>query len=131
MLGEIQIRMRLRVSGDRKEIRQSYIPTLFPKLVEPLQSKGTVRSFPLRRRSRGLLTFAAPLRLPAQDGIEEVIQLMDDYYLTKDDWDAIVELGIGEGFTNDEVLKLIPSATKSAFTRTYVCPAHPRLSHGI
>lgn len=44
MLGEIQIRMRLRVSGDRREIRQSYIPALYPRLVNPLQDEGTVRS---------------------------------------------------------------------------------------
>lgn len=42
LLGEIQIRMRLRVSGDRKEIRQSYIPTLFAKIVTPLQVSGLV-----------------------------------------------------------------------------------------
>lgn len=43
---------------------------------------------------------------------------MDDYFITKDDWDAIVELGIGDGFGQDEVLKMIPSAVKSSFTRT-------------
>ncbi|GAA5961864.1 hypothetical protein JCM21900_006467 [Sporobolomyces salmonicolor] len=100
MLGEIQIRMRLRVSGDRREIRQSYLPTLFPKLVQPLIEKGS-------------------------DAIPQVMELMDDYYLTKDDWDAIVELGIGEGFTQDEVLKLIPTATKGAFTRKYNSSDHP------
>lgn len=46
LLGEIQIRMRLKVSGDRREIRQSYIPTLFPRLVEPLQQRGTVSLAP-------------------------------------------------------------------------------------
>ncbi|GAA5870083.1 hypothetical protein JCM1840_003576 [Sporobolomyces johnsonii] len=100
MLGEIQIRMRLRVSGDRREIRQSYLPTLFPKLVQPLIEEGS-------------------------DAIPQVIELMDDYYLTKEDWDAIVELGIGEGFTQDEVLKLIPTATKGAFTRKYNSSDHP------
>ncbi|CEQ40704.1 SPOSA6832_02363 [Sporobolomyces salmonicolor] len=100
MLGEIQIRMRLRVSGDRREIRQSYLPTLFPKLVQPLIEEGS-------------------------DAIPQVMELMDDYYLTKEDWDAIVELGIGEGFTQDEVLKLIPTATKGAFTRKYNSSDHP------
>jgi replication factor C subunit 1 len=42
---------------------------------------------------------------------------MDDYYLTKEDWDAIVELGVGDGFEQDAVLKPIAAATKSAFTR--------------
>lgn len=38
----MQIKMRLRISGDRKEIRQSYVPTLFPRLVIPLQERGNV-----------------------------------------------------------------------------------------
>ncbi|GAA5883791.1 hypothetical protein JCM16303_002375 [Sporobolomyces ruberrimus] len=100
LLGEIQIRMRLKVSGDRREIRQSYLPTLFPRLVTPLQERGA-------------------------EAVPEVIELMDEYYLTKGDWDAIVELGIGEGFSQEEVLKAIPSATKSAFTRKYNGADHP------
>ncbi|GAA6020636.1 hypothetical protein JCM11491_001129 [Sporobolomyces phaffii] len=100
LLGEIQIRMRLKVSGDRREIRQSYLPTLFPRLVTPLQERGA-------------------------EAVAEVIELMDAYYLTKEDWDAIVELGVGEGFTQDEVLKAIPTATKSAFTRKYNGSDHP------
>ncbi|GAA5897705.1 replication factor C subunit 1 [Sporobolomyces salmoneus] len=100
LLGEIQIRMRLKVSGDRREIRQSYLPTLFPRLVTPLQERGA-------------------------EAVPEVIELMDEYYLTKEDWDAIVELGVGEGFSETEVLKAIPSATKSAFTRKYNSSDHP------
>lgn len=42
LLGDIKIHMRLKVSGDRSEIRQSYIPTLFGRLVNPLQEKGAV-----------------------------------------------------------------------------------------
>ncbi|GAA6026355.1 hypothetical protein JCM10207_008119, partial [Rhodosporidiobolus poonsookiae] len=43
----------------------AYIPTLFPRLVDPLINEGS-------------------------DAIPEVMQLMDDYYLSKEDWDAIV-----------------------------------------
>jgi len=63
----------------------------------------------------------------SQEAVPEVIELMDEYYLTKEDWDAIVELGIGEGFSQEEVLKAIPTATKTAFTRKSVT-AFP-LSH--
>jgi len=104
------------VSGDRREIRQSYLPTLFPRLVEPLQERGSVS-----------LILPFHLSVPAEDvlikletsqeAVPEVIELMDEYYLTKEDWDAIVELGIGEGFSQEEVLKAIPTATKTAFTR--------------
>lgn len=42
---------------------------------------------------------------------------MDDYFLNKDDWDAIVEMGIGSGFASEALLKEIPGPTKAAFTR--------------
>ncbi|KAI5475697.1 chromosome transmission fidelity factor [Pseudohyphozyma bogoriensis] len=100
LLGDMQIRMRLRISGDRKEIRQSYIPTLFQKIVTPLTERGA-------------------------DAIEEVIQVMDDYYLTKEEWDTIVELGIGDGFEQEGVLKKIPTAVKTSFTRQYNKAEHP------
>lgn len=92
--------MRLRVSGDRKEIRQSYLPTLFLKLVKPIQERGA-------------------------SAVEEVIELMDGYYITKEDWDALVELGIGEGYDMEGVLKSINAPTKSAFTRQYNKGEHP------
>ena len=41
-LGDVQIRMRLRVSGDKPEIRQQYIPALWPKLIKPLIDTGAV-----------------------------------------------------------------------------------------
>jgi replication factor C subunit 1 len=41
---------------------------------------------------------------------------MDNYYLTRDDWDALVELGVGE-YNDEAVLKNISTATKTAFTR--------------
>lgn len=98
-LTDIQIHMRLKVSGDKREIRQSYIPALSHKLVQPLVDRGS-------------------------DAIEDVINEMDEYYLSKDEWDAIVEMGIGEN-SGDPLLKKIPAATKSAFTRKYNTSDHP------
>lgn len=43
-LGDVQIRMRLKVSGDKSEIRQSYLPALFPHIVKPLMDVGAVRT---------------------------------------------------------------------------------------
>lgn len=45
-LTDVQARMRLKVSGDKSEIRQSYIPALFPHLVQPLVERGVVCFFP-------------------------------------------------------------------------------------
>lgn len=93
-LTDIQIRMRLCVSGGRDEIRQQYMPLLANKIVLPLTGKN------------------------GADAIDGVIETMDEYYLTKDDWDAFVELGV-DTMKEDDILKKIPTATKSAFTRTY------------
>ncbi|KAI6010360.1 replication factor RFC1 C terminal domain-containing protein [Pisolithus microcarpus] len=101
-LSDIQARMRLKVSGDKVEIRQSYVPALFPHLVKPLVTDGS-------------------------DAVDDVIERMDEYYLTKEDWDTIVELGVGEN--KDDVLKKIPATTKTAFTRRYNAGEHPIAFH--
>lgn len=54
-----------------------------------------------------------------QDAVEEVISYMDEYYLGKDDWDAFVELGV-DTMKDEMILKKIPTAVKTAFTRQYV-----------
>jgi len=89
--------MRLRSSGDRHEIRQQYLPLLWYHLVKGLQKDG-------------------------KDGIPSIIDLMDSYYLTKDDWDAVLELGVGPMEMADVK---IDSAIKSAFTRIYNQQSHP------
>ena len=35
--------MRLKVSADKQELRQSYLPSLFPYVVKPLMDNGVVR----------------------------------------------------------------------------------------
>ena len=102
-LGEVQIRMRLKVSGDKSEIRQSYIPALSPYLVQPLIDRG-------------------------QEGVEDVIERMDEYYLSKEEWDTIVELGVDDR-KEDVVMKKIPGAVKGAFTRKYNASTHPIAVH--
>lgn len=94
---EIQGHMRLHSSGDRHEIRQQYLPLLWYRLVKELQIQG-------------------------KEALGNIIDLMDSYYLTKEDWDAILELGVGSMDMAD--LK-IDSQTKSAFTRVYNQQAHP------
>lgn len=86
---EIQSHMRLRSSGDRHEIRQQYLPVLWTQLVGRLQTDGKAC-------------------------VEEVIDLMDSYFLTREDFDFIMELGVGP--QQDEKVN-IESQTKSTFTR--------------
>ncbi|TEB28982.1 DNA replication factor C, large subunit [Coprinellus micaceus] len=98
-LGDVQIRMRLKVSGDKNEIRQSYIPALFPHIVKPLVDEGA-------------------------EAVDDVIQRLDDYFLSKEEWDTIIELGVGAN-QDEQVLKKITSQAKSAFTRKYNAAEHP------
>ena len=89
MIKEIQGHMRLRTSGDRHEIRQQYLPILWRELVQKLSDDG-------------------------QEAIEDMIELMDSYFLTKEDFDSIMELGVG---VMDMERVKIESNVKSAFTR--------------
>ncbi|KAF2862546.1 DNA replication factor C, large subunit [Piedraia hortae CBS 480.64] len=91
MVRELQGHMRLRVSADRHEVRQTYVPVLYELLVRRLKLRG-------------------------KDAVPEIIQLMDGYYLTKEDFDAIWELGVGELDWEAQANKIDGSA-KGAFTR--------------
>jgi replication factor C subunit 1 len=86
MVKEIQSHMRLRTAADRHEVRQLYVPMFWDKMPKRMAQEG-------------------------KDVLPEVIDLMDSYFLTRDDFDAVCELRIG-----DEA-KIDPP-TKAAFTRT-------------
>ena len=60
--------------------------------------------------------------------MDTVIERMDDYFLNRDDWDTLVELGLGEQ-RDDTVLKKIATATKTALTRKYNQRDHPIAFH--
>ncbi|KAF2190833.1 DNA replication factor C, large subunit [Zopfia rhizophila CBS 207.26] len=97
MVKEIQAHMRLRSSGDKHEIRQQYVPVLWAQLVKKLEVEG-------------------------KDAVPEIIELMDSYFLTKDDFDAIMELVVGP--MEQEKVKL-ESQAKATFTRLYNQQSHP------
>ncbi|KIK13969.1 hypothetical protein PISMIDRAFT_688273 [Pisolithus microcarpus 441] len=62
-----------------------------------------------------------------KDVVDDVIEQMDEYYLTREDWDTIIELRVGEN--KDDVLKKIPTTTKTAFTKWYNAGEHPIAFH--
>ncbi|KIV83963.1 hypothetical protein PV11_05943 [Exophiala sideris] len=97
LIKEIQGHMRLRSSADRHEVRQQYLPALWNKTVGTLQHEG-------------------------KEGVQEVIDFMDSYYLTKEDFEALMELGVGP--MDMEKVKL-ETATKATFTRLYNQQSHP------
>ena len=62
------------------------------------------------------------LKNEGKDAVPDVIDFMDSYYLTRDDFDAVMELGVGE-FEQENIK--IETATKAAFTRLYNSQNHP------
>jgi replication factor C subunit 1 len=95
VMGEIHGRMRMKISGDKRETLMNYLPVLYPRLMDPLVQDG------------------------GAEMVDQIIALMDEYYLTKEEWDNLVEI-MAIGKSAEEILKQIPSATKSAFTRKSV-----------
>lgn len=89
---EIHSHMRLKASGDHNEIRQQYLPVLWSQLINKLAEEG-------------------------KESVEEVIELMDSYFLTREDFDSIKELGVGP--QNEEAVS-IDTQTKATFTRLLV-----------
>jgi replication factor C subunit 1 len=62
------------------------------------------------------------LKDEGKDSVQDVIDFMDSYYLTRDDFDAVLELGVGQ--LDMEGIK-IETATKATFTRLYNTQNHP------
>ncbi|KAF3394337.1 Replication factor C subunit 1 [Penicillium rolfsii] len=94
---EIQGHTRLRTSGNRDEIRQQYMPLIWEKTVKRLMDEG-------------------------KESVDEVIDFMDAYFLTRDDFDAMVELGLGP---MDQSNVKLDTQTKATFTRLYNQRSHP------
>ncbi|KAJ5993862.1 Replication factor C subunit 1 [Penicillium sp. IBT 35674x] len=94
---EIQGHMRLRTSGNRDEIRQQYMPLLWDKTIRRMMEEG-------------------------KDSVEDIIDFMDSYYLTRDDFDSMLELGLGP---MDQSNVKLETQTKSTFTRLYNSRSHP------
>ena len=89
--------MRLRTSGNRDEIRQQYMPLIWDKSVRRLMDEG-------------------------KDSVDDVIDFMDSYFLTRDDFDAMIELGLGP---MDQSNVKLETQTKATFTRLYNQRTHP------
>lgn len=94
LLQELYAHMRLAISADHNELRLEYLPQLLDyKLINPLLKKK-------------------------EKGIAEVMDLMDDYHLTKDDWTVAMDLTVGPK-NYGEKAKGFSTGLKSSFTRNY------------
>ncbi|EPY53633.1 DNA replication factor C complex subunit Rfc1 [Schizosaccharomyces cryophilus OY26] len=99
VLRELQLHMRLRVSANSLEVRQHYVPLLYASL---------------------------PMRLVKEQGeaIPDIIKLMDDYFLNRDDFEAIMEITLPAD-VGEQLMKGVSTSVKSAFTRKYNSTTHP------
>jgi len=88
-----------KISSNMDEFRQEYIPSLSHSLLMPLLKNGA-------------------------DGISNVIEEMDSYYISKEDFDMIMEMGVGDK-SGEKLLKQVDTNVKRTFTRLYNKESHP------
>lgn len=99
LLQEVQYHTRLRTSTSKSELRLDYVPAMREAFTNPLIREG-------------------------EEGISQVIEYMDHYYLTKEDWDSILGFGVGAA-EEKALLSKINTKVKSAMTRRYNSTLHP------
>ncbi|ESP02654.1 hypothetical protein LOTGIDRAFT_138092 [Lottia gigantea] len=97
LLAELSMHMRLNISGDKRALAMDYLPVMRKALTEPLVQEGG-------------------------EGVPKVIKLMDDYDITKDDFDNVLE--VSKWPNSSDPLSKLDSKTKAAFTRTYNKECH-------
>ncbi|GMM37221.1 replication factor C subunit 1 [Saccharomycopsis crataegensis] len=101
LLTDLNYHTKLRTLTNKSELRMNYLNLLAQKLSVPLMQKGA-------------------------EGIEETISILDNYYLTKEDWEYVLDFGVGTNpYKLDIVQKKIASTVKSSFTRKYNASTHP------
>lgn len=96
-LQELKGHMRLNVSGSTTDLMLDYMTPLASSLTKPLVQKES-------------------------EGVADVIKVLNDYDLLKDDMDAILELNTWPG--RADPMAAVPSKTKAALTRTYNKESH-------
>lgn len=69
LLKEVALHLKLKISGDKHEVRREYMNTLVRRLTDPLLQEGA-------------------------NAIPSLIEMLDEYYLSKDDWQAMLELSM-------------------------------------
>ncbi|XP_027982404.1 replication factor C subunit 1 isoform X2 [Eumetopias jubatus] len=94
---DLALHMSLRTYSSKRTVNMDYLSHIRDALVQPLTSQGV-------------------------EGVQDVIALMDTYYLMKEDFENIMEISSWGG-KSSPFSKLDPKV-KAAFTRTYNKEAH-------
>lgn len=96
LLQELQYHTRMRTSTSKSELRLDYVPAFAERLAKPLATRN-------------------------EEGISEVMETMDYYYMSKDDFDNVISFSERAG----QLMSRLSTKTKSAFTRKYNAAQHP------
>lgn len=91
LIAQLTTHMRLSISGDREAVNQDYLPILRRKLTQPLIQNQN-------------------------EGVKDVLDVLEEYHLTKEDMDCLLEVS---QWDSRDPMKEIESKTKAAFTRAY------------
>ncbi|XP_045429334.1 replication factor C subunit 1 isoform X2 [Pipistrellus kuhlii] len=97
LVQDLALHMSLRTYSSKRTVNMDYLSHIRDALVQPLASQGV-------------------------EGVQEVVALMDAYYLTKEDFENIMEMSSWGG-KSSPFSKLDPKV-KAAFTRAYNKEAH-------
>ncbi|XP_013373524.1 PREDICTED: replication factor C subunit 1 isoform X2 [Chinchilla lanigera] len=94
---DLALHMSLRTYSSKRTVNLDYLSHVRDALVQPLASQGV-------------------------EGVQDVVALMDAYYLTKDDFDSIMEISSWGG--KPSPFSRLDPKVKAAFTRAYNKEAH-------
>lgn len=92
VLQELHVHMRMKITGNKTDVALEYLPLLKHALTKPLLESE-------------------------QDGVRDVLQIMENYYLLREDFDSILDLSLWPDQV-DPRTRISPKV-KSAFTRAY------------
>lgn len=104
LLAEVTRHAYLHALAGKMELRLDYLQTFASAIVGPMAQQGV-------------------------DGIDSTIRFMDDYLLSRDDVDSILDLVLNPS-CNTAAFTKIPTAVRSAFTRKYNQGVH-RLPYSL
>ncbi|XP_076041006.1 germ line transcription factor 1 isoform X2 [Oratosquilla oratoria] len=92
LMQEIQVHMRLKISGNKLDVGLDYSPMIRNAVTTPLSKKG-------------------------QEGVPEAVNALNSYDLQREDLDAVIELSQWPG--KKDPMASVDSKVKAAFTRAY------------
>ncbi|KAI9560967.1 hypothetical protein GHT06_011923 [Daphnia sinensis] len=97
LLQELQMHMRLKISGSKRAVNLDYLPHILNSIVGPLKRSGA-------------------------DGVAEAITAMESYDLMREDLDSLLELA--QWPHKPDIMAGVEGKVKAAFTRAYNKEGH-------